>query len=368
MSLLLFFTRGVSLKTWSDTGLLSREIALYRRLQEAGVSVTFVTYGTSDDLEYADQIPGISILCNRWNLPVRLYEKFITFLHAKHFKNADILKTNQTNGADIALRIARKYNKPLIARCGYMWSDFVMKEKGAGSSDAKKELGVEKEVFGAAQRVIVTTNEMRNNIEQRLALGDKITVIPNYVDTEVFAPDDTVTKQYDVIFIGRISKQKNVESLLEALSKLPVKAAIVGDGELRSTLQSKYAESSGLIEWLGRVPNSELPLLLNQSRLFILPSHYEGHPKTLLEAMGCGMPVIGADSPGIAEQIVHGQTGWLCETGSESIGRAISLILNDVGLRERLGRNARDFIAHHCSLDQICDMELKVYRHILEER
>ena len=57
MNLALFFTQGVSLKTWSTVGMLDRELALYRKLQERGVDIEFVTYGDKADLGFVDQIP-----------------------------------------------------------------------------------------------------------------------------------------------------------------------------------------------------------------------------------------------------------------------------------------------------------------------
>ena len=61
MRLVLFFTHGVSLKTWEDVGMLEREVALYRWMQGHGVQVTFVTYGYASDMSYADRLGGIRI-------------------------------------------------------------------------------------------------------------------------------------------------------------------------------------------------------------------------------------------------------------------------------------------------------------------
>jgi glycosyltransferase involved in cell wall biosynthesis len=94
--------------------------------------------------------------------------------------------------------------------------------------------------------------------------------------------------------------------------------------------------------------------------VFILPSHFEGHPKTLIEAMACGLPVIGADTPGINNLIRHGETGFLCGTEPEQIREAIVSVLGDAGLRQRLGRNARDEAMATFSLDAIVQKELAV--------
>ena len=76
-SLALFFTSGVSLQVWDRLGMFDREVALYRRLQQQGIEISFVTYGNHRDLAYRDRLPGIRILCNRWNFPRAIYERLI---------------------------------------------------------------------------------------------------------------------------------------------------------------------------------------------------------------------------------------------------------------------------------------------------
>lgn len=366
MHVVLFFTRGNSLGTWARGGMLDRETALYLRLQDMGHTVSFVTYGNGREYDYRDRIPGIRILCNRWNLPARLYEYLIPRLHASSLKEADILKTNQADGADTALRAARLWNKPLIARCGYIWSDFIARQEGGSSAKTRSAREIEERVFGSAAAIVVTTPMMAAGIRKRLpGAAGRVRVIPNYVDTEAFFPGDRSQPEYDVIFVGRLSGQKNPGAFLAAARSLGVKTAVVGDGELRGELQRQYASDAGTISFLGNVPGRRLPGYLNRSRVFVLPSLYEGHPKTLIEAMACGMPVIGADSPGIREIIVHGENGWLCGTDAESIQWAIRHLLSGPELCRKLGENARRYALATVSLDRIAAMEVQVYNQVL---
>src|SRR5208337_220736 len=110
-------------------------------------------------------------------------------LHGNAIKAADVIKTNQTYGGELALWGARLLRKPLIARCGYMWSFNAAAENGDKSSAAAEARRVEAKVFGAADRVVVTTNQMQENILKRFPqIADRVLVIPNYVDTELFKP------------------------------------------------------------------------------------------------------------------------------------------------------------------------------------
>jgi glycosyltransferase involved in cell wall biosynthesis len=109
----------------------------------------------------------------------------------------------------------------------------------------------------------------------------------------------------------------------------------------------------------------QLPEMIRQSTLFALVSPHEGHPKSLLEAMSCGVAVLGADSPGIREQIQHAETGWLCGTDAQSIRAGIQHLLANPALREKLGRNARRFIEENYSIDKIVELEHSLLQKIL---
>lgn len=368
LSMVLFFTRGISLRSWDEAGMFEREVALYRRLQSRGVKVTFITYGDGTDLHFQNRIPGIRICCNCWNLPERLYAKLIPWLHRKALKTADLVKTNQTCGADIALAAARFLNKPLLARCGYMWSKNAIFEHGGDSDRARESLAVEGEAFCTADFVAVTTHSMRSSILERFpGLESKVVVIPNYVDTELFTPTrhGTVPRPR-LCFVGRLEQEKNLEELISAVRGLDIELEIIGCGTLHNKLAAMIASNSQ-IRLVGVVPHNLLPDHFHKCALFILPSLYEGHPKSLLEAMSCGLPVIGTDVSGINEIINHGQNGWLCKPNADSIREAIQDVLADTALQERLGKNACRYVTDNFSLERIVEMELDIYRNTLRK-
>jgi glycosyltransferase involved in cell wall biosynthesis len=174
-------------------------------------------------------------------------------------------------------------------------------------------------------------------------------------------------KDYDIIFIGRLANQKNPTALLEAVMKLKYRTIMIGDGPLEKELKEKYENLNSRLEWKSNIPNSELPGYMNRSKIFVLPSHYEGHPKTLIEAMSCGMPVIGADTPGIREVIRHGENGWLCGTDADSISQAIQHLLEDPNLAQRLGDNARQFVLQNYALEDIVAKELEIIKEVALE-
>ncbi len=365
MRLTLFFTYKASLERWERVGMFDREVALYKRYQEKGIDVSFVTYGKNDRVLFGKRLPGIEILCNEKNLPTRLYAAFLPFLHARALSKTDVIKTNQTPGGLVALRSSRLFKKPLFARCGYLHSEFALNRYGKNSREARSALAEETRLFKNASRIAVTTPSMQQSILSRLPeVQKKIVVIPNYVDTEVFTPGNT-PRDIDLLFVGRLILQKNLFALLEALEGLRLRAVMIGSGPLEQKLRN-HADDLGVeITWIDKVPNHALPAYFNRAKLFILPSLYEGHPKTLIEAMACGVPVIGADSPGIREIIRDGETGALCGTDSESIQKTIKTLLASDSLRNTLGRNAREFAAANYSIEHILEREYRVLMAIL---
>ena len=369
VKLVLFFTRRISLHTWDEVGMFEREVAIYRRLQDHGVEVSFVTYGDAGDLQYADRIPGINILCNRWRLPLRWYERLLPLLHTWHLWRADVYKTNQTNGADVALSAARLWRKPLIARCGYMWS-MLAKNRADGRQEGEVDqaIALERNVFNSADRVVVTTERMREYAvaEYRLP-SSKVRVIPNYVLTDHFRPLPNADKhRHRICFIGRLNQEKNPLGLLVAIRGLDVELMMIGDGPLRGILEEEAKRNGLQVQFLGNQPHHELPCHLNSAALFVLLSPQEGHPKTLVEAMSCGLPVIGTDVPGIRELIEHRQSGFLCGASPAEIRAAIQEVLNDAGLRACMGRNARQFVVEHFALERVVEMELGLLKELVK--
>ncbi len=346
------------MQTWDTVGMLDREVALYKALQVEGIRTTFVTYGDGREQDYQGRFSGLQIHSNNWNLPLGLYKRLV-----QNFPPAgNVYKSNQISGGDVALRAARRAKARFIARCGYLLSEFQANKFGPTSSDAQQARRLEAEVFRGADRVVVTTAAMSASAIDKHGLdATKVRVIPNYVEIERFRPQPTNdAKSFRIGFVGRLDMQKNLSTLLEAVAGLDVELLLVGYGPLRPQLEKMAESSKTAVKFFGNRPNLELPAILNSCDLFILPSLYEGHPKALLEAMACGLPVIGTRVPGIQELIRHGDSGLLCETDAESIRTAIQRALGDSDLRKRLGASARKYVEENFSLKRIVGLELAV--------
>lgn len=362
MKLALFFTNGVSLQTWDSVGMLNREVALYKELQKRGVGTEFVTYGDAREKEMLDQLPGFGLRSNRFSLPDEIYKRALKTWPPK----ADVFKSNQLLGADVALASARKAKIPFIARCGYLPSLMDAARYGEESRQAQMARNYERNLLPKADKVVVTTTlAAKTIIEEYGVVSDKVNVIPNYVETELFGLSDAENNRIKVGCVGRLEYQKNLPALVEAICPLDVELVIVGDGTDRARLIEMAKGARATITLLGNIPNRELPQLLAGLDLFVLPSLYEGHPKALLEAMSCGIAVIGTRVQGIQEIIEDGDNGLLCDVDALSIRNAVQSLMSDRGRRERLGKAAREFVVGHFSLSQIVEKELSLLSEIV---
>jgi len=363
-TLALFFTAGVSLKTWHEIGMIDREVAIYNELSKYFRHIYFFTYGTEEDLRFKDYLAhNITIIPKKYISNNLLYSFMIPLIHHKILKNVDILKTNQMSGSWSAALTKLIYRKKLVVRTGYTWSISFSEEhpKGPGKLLIKS---IERLTYRIASGAITSSQRDFDYIEKRYHPYQH-NIIPNYVETDVFKPLNITKTKGSICFIGRLSHQKNLLALMQALKELPYTIDIIGSGPQLGQLKNVVTQNGVNANFLGNVPNHDLPQILNQHELFVLPSLWEGMPKALLEAMACGLPVIGANVDGIREVIKHGENGILCDTDSKSIREAIVGIMKDEEMKQTLGRNARKTIEEMFSLEKVAQKELELYLHLL---
>jgi glycosyltransferase involved in cell wall biosynthesis len=141
---------------------------------------------------------------------------------------------------------------------------------------------------------------------------------------------------------------------------------IIGDGNLRPELE-RMAEGRP-VQFTGTVPNEKLPELLCQSRVFVLPSLYEGTPKALLEAMSCGLAVVATRTPGNSGVVEGDETGMLVERTAAAIARAITTLLSDSALRARLAAAAGRYVRERHSMEVAAAAEAALIRRLAAER
>ncbi len=357
-----------SLRTWADWGILDRELALYRRLQEKNVRVSIVSYGGKEEYDFQTRIPDIQILCNWIGWSEQRYARRLHQLHGLRLMKSQVNKTDQMIGADAAVRASRAWQTPLVVRMGYDWSYNARQIHSDKPEYLKRVEDIHRDALEHAAQVVVTTQDIGERmIEKVPAVAEKLSVVSDFVDTDHFKPMPCA-KQFDLVYVGHMIEIKNVRALLCAIEGTKLSIAMIGDGELHKELQDRFGTLDGRIHWFGRVSNPELPQLLNQARAFVLPSLFEGQPRVMLEAMACGMPIIGSNVPGINNLIEHRVTGYLCDTDEKGIAAALGDVLSQPELMRTLGENARQYAVDHFSLESAADRDYKLLERIVRER
>ena len=192
------------------------------------------------------------------------------------------------------------------------------------------------------------------------------------VDTSKFAPQ-TVPKNErpTIIFVGKIVKNKGVEELVEAAGNLVrdfpyLRLRLIGRGQeaVVESLKEKADKlgASELMDFAGFVDRDHLPEELSRAHVFAAPSYYEGGPGfVFLEAMSCGLPVVGCRGSGVEEIVTSGKTGLLVPPrDSKVLEEALRKILSDKKLLEVMGANAREYVLKEAD-SQVCLKKLESF-------
>lgn len=361
-NLSLFFTAGISMDTWYKKGMINREISLYNELSQYFNKIYFFTYGNNIDLEFSDLLnENIEIVPKKVNNDI-IYSFLLPLLNKKQLNRSDFLKTNQMMGSWAAVFSKIIYRKKLIVRTGFVASLF---EKEG--TLMKKLISLSEFIaYKMADGVITSSKTGFDYINLNYKPSGLHYLLPNFVDTSLFRPIDLDKDKGSICYIGRLDDQKNLFELLKAMDGLDYYLTIVGSGQHENELKSIVNERKLKVRFISNILNKDLPELLNSHEIFILPSLWEGMPKTLLEAMSCGLPVIGTDVDGINEVITDKFNGLLCKTDHNSLKLAIINLMEDDALKKKLGKNARETIIQKYSLNYLLKQELELYCQLID--
>jgi glycosyltransferase involved in cell wall biosynthesis len=379
----MFFTRGVSLRNWVESGLLDREVLIYHAHIDSGYfsRVYWFTYG-ADDADIANELhesgrlsKRIEVIpCSRWIcLAGRgssiLYTFILPIAVGRVAARCDVFKTNQMDGSIPALICAGIWQRPLYVRTGYTLSRVVEKTSPGNWFRRMAALVNEYLAYRLASSSSVSSRYDRDYIVQRY--GAKISqpmIVGNYVDTALFSPSTQEGGVNDrVLYVGRLSPEKNLDNAIAACATIDLGLDVIGTGAELPRLKEVAVECGADVRWLGVVPNGELPDLFRSYKYFILPSHWEGLPKALIEAMSAGLVCIGNDTTGINEIIKDGVTGYLSPS-ADAATLAKTLLRALGGDHNRISRAGRELACKEFSLDAIAAKEQAIFKSILATR
>lgn len=199
----------------------------------------------------------------------------------------------------------------------------------------------------AAVRVV---NDRTGDLLARWGVASsKIKTVPSlYLDHETLKPNHSIEKTYDIAFAGRLVANKELNTLLRAMKKIPdATLLVIGDGPLKrlhemKARQMKIENRVTFAGWMAE--QSDVAKAIQSAKIFVMCSKSEGGPRVLFEAMALGMPVV-ATPVGLVPDIVEDDVNGRITDGSvDNMAHIINGLLQDDRIRVRLGQSAESIL------------------------
>ena len=239
---------------------------------------------------------------------------------------------------------------------------------------------MEKEGLEACDAIVAVSREMKRDILRCYPVpSSRVTVIHNGVDPQKYHPRDgadavekfRIRKPF-VFFVGRLSRQKGIFDLLDAMEYVPAGTTLVlatgkpDTPEIEQELRRVLATAENVVWIREMLEDPDLVGLYNEAAVFACPSIYEPFGIINLEAMACETPVVASRVGGIKEVVVDKETGLLVPPGDPvRLGRALRKLIEDPKLGARMGRKGRRRVLQHFTWDRIAEKTLRLYRSLM---
>jgi len=303
-----------------------------RREPMSGIEVRRFLYALPSSLE---------VLAYEAGIPANLKRRRWAKLLLPQFAAADVMSTLATcRGCDV-IHAHWTFSGIIGAWAKALWRiPLVITTHGSDINELPErgpQVALTRWALRRADRVICVSEALAGKVIELGVPCKRVTVIHNGVDTDKFHPGPPRPRGHRLLWVGRLSPEKGLKYLIEALplvrERVPdVHLTLVGEGSQEEALRSQ-AEALGVadaISFAGPRPHDDIPELMRQADLFVLPSLNEGFGIVLIEAMASGLPIVASDTGGIPEIVEHGRTGVLVPPGeSDSLAWAIMEVLRD---------------------------------------
>ncbi|NEQ55653.1 MAG: glycosyltransferase [Leptolyngbya sp. SIO3F4] len=215
-----------------------------------------------------------------------------------------------------------------------------------------------------ANRIIAVSKFIRHQLVLRGTAGNRIVVHYIGVDRQLFQPQLDQVREPIVLFVGRLVEKKGVEYLIRAMESVQrqiskAQLVIIGDGSLRSHLQTLAHQRSVRVDFLGKQSPDQVRYWMNRAQIFCGPSiiarsgDAEGFGMVFAEAQAMGLPVVSFATGGIPEAVIHGETGLLApEKDIEQLSKNLIRLLEDAELREKFSLAGQAHVADNFDLQK----------------
>jgi len=360
------------------SGVVNFLVAYKRALEDLGEDVYVLTFGDyPDEEERVIRSPSIPL-----NKDVGVYLGLDLGSTAKSLcQSMDVLHVHHPFlSGQLALYYGRKWNIPVVFTSHTRYERYAHYVPLVPESLTRAVLDAYMPRFFNQCDLVIAPSPSTYRTLSEYGVETRIEMVPNGIDLDLFAssreelrpeglgimPGDLV-----LIYVGRMAKEKNVDFLLEAyalaLTEVPnLCLLLLGSGPEYEALQemSRDLGVEARLRFMGDVPYEHVPGYLMMADLFVMPSGGEVHPLSILEAFAAGLPVVGAQVPGVADVIADGVNGRLVRHTVSSFSHAIVSLARDPDARARMGREASKEGSRN-SIDRTADRMVELYRELV---
>ena len=235
-------------------------------------------------------------------------------------------------------------------------------------------MALEKMAAPLARRLI-TVSRFDRELAQECRVGKPeqlITIhngMPDIAEELLATPEKEPVR---MVMVARFSGQKDHQTLLQALAQIGTSQEwsleLIGTGPGREEVARQVRDLGfeDRVEFAGEV--DDVAQRLAHGQLFILTSNWEGLPRSIIEAMRAGLPVVASDVGGVSEMVRDGENGFLVEPGNvEQLSERLRELMADSELRKRMGRRSRDCYEKGFRFEEMVENTLEVYRAVVDE-
>jgi glycosyltransferase involved in cell wall biosynthesis len=194
--------------------------------------------------------------------------------------------------------------------------------------------------------VFISPSRFLKSKLEEMGFKGKIVYLPNFVRLEEFKPQFE-WQENSIVYFGRLSKEKGLFTLIEALKGIDIKLKIIGEGPIRKSLELGVRSNEvNNVEFLGYKCGEELKNEIKKSMFVVLPSEwYENNPRSIIEGFALGKPAVASRIGGIPELVKDKETGLTFDPGNANdLSEKIKELLGNKSLLKKMGENARRFV------------------------
>lgn len=293
--------------------------------------------------------------------------------------NPSLIHAHFAQDGTLALPLAETLKIPLLVT--FYGFDVTVEDSQASFSLVQRLYLQRREMLKQKARLFIAISEFikKNALDQGFP-SDRMVVNSLGIDTELFKPNPSVQREPIVLFVARLVEKKGCEYLIQAMSKVQmsipeVELVIIGDGNLRSSLERQAEKMLHRYRFLGVQSSEKVKAWMQRAQVFCVPSitassgDAEGLGVVFLEAQATGLPVVSSFSGGIPEVVAHSETGFLAaERDWEELAKYILLLLNDSHLWSCFSEAGLNRVRNLFNLQKQSQTLEEIYKQVLSNK